>query len=122
MRRRFSVSAALHRSGSKAQNLLPYKCELEFFINLSLKEEISTDSEIGWITKDKLILTLNNEFYLVNLHQRSMVEASPRLHYGIQQVHMEMFCSLVHNPKAKSSNFDISQIKNQQFDLKTIYR
>jgi len=39
---------------------------------------------VGWITHDKLILTLNNEYYLVTLRSQDMVIVKHKVGYGIQ--------------------------------------
>lgn len=47
---------------------VPVKASLMYFINVSVKNELQTYSEIGWVNKNQFILTINNEYYLVNLN------------------------------------------------------
>jgi len=73
------------------------KSTLQNFINVSIKEEIQTSSEIGWISRDKLVLTLNNDFFLVNLSHKDLVGVKGQIKFGVQQVSMNLFCSIVRN-------------------------
>jgi hypothetical protein len=74
---------------------VPAKASLEYFVNISLKSELQTTSEIGWVNNNQLILTLNNDFYLVNLQVKDMVKSKNNTRFGIQQVNMGTFCSIV---------------------------
>jgi len=42
-------------------------------------------SEVGWLDRDLLILTINNHFYLVNLKQEKLFESCDKILYGMQQ-------------------------------------
>ena len=73
----------------------PAKSSLEYFVNISLKKELHNTSEVGWVNQHQLILTLNNDFYLVNLKSKDMVRARNNIRFGTQQVNMNTFCSIV---------------------------
>ena len=66
------------------------RASLEYFINVSSKSDLKTTSEVGWINKSQLIMTLNNKYFLINLKQKDMAIArssSKERHcilYGIQ--------------------------------------
>ena len=36
------------------------KSQMEQFINIAVGEDLRTSSEIGWVSKNKLVLTINN--------------------------------------------------------------
>ena len=59
------------------------------------KKEIITTSEIGWVSKQKLIITLQNNFYLVNLEHEDLIQIKNGIAYGRQQVNMGLFTSIV---------------------------
>ena len=42
-----------------------------------------------------MILTLNNDLYLMNLKHNDLKKVKNGLQYGIQQVSMGLFCSIV---------------------------
>lgn len=46
---------------------------MEFFLSISTKDEILTTSEVGWISKNYFILTLNNQYYLIKLANRELI-------------------------------------------------
>lgn len=78
------------------------KLQLEFFMNVSTRSEIMTSSEVGWITKNNLILTLNNDYYLIKLNHKDLVKVRGGLAFGRQQVTSSTFCSLVRRPNKYS--------------------
>lgn len=51
------------------------RASLEYFINISSKNDLKTTSEVGWINKSQLIMTLNNKYMLINLKQKDMAIA-----------------------------------------------
>lgn len=59
-------------------------------------------SEVGWVTKNKLILTLNNDYYLINLKQKQLKRVNRDISYGKQQVNMNLYCSIVRKIEAGS--------------------
>ena len=58
------------------------KAKMEFFLNISVKNQLQTDSEVGWINKNQLILTLNNDYYILNLKHRDLTTVND-LQYGV---------------------------------------
>ena len=62
----------------------PAKSSLEYFVNISLKKELHNTSEVGWVNQHQLILTLNNDFYLVNLRSKDMVKVRNNIRFGTQ--------------------------------------
>ncbi len=71
------------------------KAKMEFFMNVSVKAELQNTSEMGWITRNQLILTLNNDYYLIHLKQTDLTKVRNNIHYGVQQVNMKLYCSIV---------------------------
>jgi len=85
------------------------RANLESFMNISTKNDLQTFSEIGWITKEQFILTLNNAFYLINLRQKDMIRVINGIWYGKQQVNMNLFCSITRkSPSKKVKGMDNS--------------
>lgn len=69
--------------------------KLEYFLSMAVKNPIDTISEVGWINQNQLVLTLNNEFYLVNLKHKDLIKVKNDIKYGRQQLNMNLFCSIV---------------------------
>ena len=38
------------------------------FVTVTQEQELVVLSEVGWLKSDMLVLTINNDFYLVNLN------------------------------------------------------
>lgn len=89
----------------------PAKSSLEFFVNISLKEELHNSSEVGWVNQHQLILTLNNDFYLVNLKSKEMVKSRNFIRFGTQQVNMNTFCSIVRQTQDNQQSLVSSVLK-----------
>lgn len=58
------------------------KAHLYSFLSISSKQNLQTTSEIGWINKSQLILTLNNDYYLINLRQKDLISVKNKIKYG----------------------------------------
>jgi hypothetical protein len=50
------------------------KAILVSFFNVLSKDALMTSSEIGWLSNSKFILTLNNDYFLVNLTHKNLKE------------------------------------------------
>ena len=48
------------------------------------KEEITSDPIFEWINKDKLIVTINNNYYYINMRASNTSLIRNRFNYGIQ--------------------------------------
>eukprot|EP00356_Strombidium_inclinatum_P015492 CAMPEP_0170490288 /NCGR_PEP_ID=MMETSP0208-20121228/8511_1 /TAXON_ID=197538 /ORGANISM="Strombidium inclinatum, Strain S3" /LENGTH=79 /DNA_ID=CAMNT_0010765601 /DNA_START=51 /DNA_END=290 /DNA_ORIENTATION=+ len=57
---------------------------------------------------------MNNDFYLINLKQHQLVQVRGQLLYGIQQVNMGIFCSVV---RLKKSSLDLPEEPRQGEEL-----
>jgi hypothetical protein len=99
---------------------LESRANLENFLNISLKENITLMSEIGWINRNQLILTLNNEFYLINLKHQDLTKTLNGIMYGIQQVNMGLFCSLVKKYNQKDKKQHLCLTKPEDIDIEII--
>ena len=58
------------------------RAELCYYISVQSQNEFVVSSEVGWISKSKLILTINNEYYLLNLIHNDLVKAKNQVKYG----------------------------------------
>ena len=56
------------------QKLNDDKACLTCFINVMSKDYLLTDSEVGWLSSSKLLLTINNEFFLLNTNPEGLRE------------------------------------------------
>ena len=71
---------------------------MEQFISISVRTDIMTISEIGWISKNFLILTLDNDYFLIRLNNSEMIDIKGGNSFGRQQVSSSMFCSMIKRP------------------------
>ena len=51
-------------------------------INVMSKDYLITDSEVEWISNTKLLLTINNEFYLINLQHTDWMKIENMILYA----------------------------------------
>ena len=51
-------------------------------INVMSKDTLITDSEVEWISNTKILLTINNEFYLLNLQHTDWMKIGDTILYG----------------------------------------
>jgi len=79
-------------------------------VSIVQKDEILVSSEIGWITKDKLVLTINDKYHLVNLQHNDLSEAKNHLKFGTQLANMGLYASIV----KFSKNMDIESHRNEE--------
>ena len=73
------------------------KAELTMLVNVSSKEILLTSSEVGWISNSKLLLTINNEYHLINMQHKKedWIKLENNIQYVKQHIDMQMFVSLV---------------------------
>ena len=57
------------------------RAQLIYFINILSKDDLMVESEIGWVSRDKMILTINNRYYMLCLPQ-NMIGVRHRVFYG----------------------------------------
>ena len=60
------------------------KAVLEYFIVVSVRNPIEMRSEVGWINASKFILTINDQFYLLNLKHNDLIRVKNDIKYGRQ--------------------------------------
>lgn len=74
-----------------------YKAELTMLVNVSSKEILLTPSEVGWISNSKLLLTINNEYHLINMQHKKedWIKLENNIQYVKQHIDMQMFVSLM---------------------------
>mmetsp|Transcript_14472 Transcript_14472/g.22453 ORF Transcript_14472/g.22453 Transcript_14472/m.22453 type:complete len:95 (+) Transcript_14472:4245-4529(+) len=53
------------------------------------------DPEVGWVSKNKIIITIDNDYYLLNLDNPQLQNVQNKLFYGTQQVNVGLFASQV---------------------------
>jgi len=66
-RNHFKTASFTHKLKHLTETIELKESVLQHFVTLSHREELMTESEVGWISNTKLILTVNNEFFLVNI-------------------------------------------------------
>lgn len=57
---------------------------LFYYVSVLSKEEFTVDSEVGWISDQNLILTINDHFYLMNLNHSDLNYVGNNIYYGKQ--------------------------------------
>ena len=67
-------------------------------INVMSKDYLITDSEVEWISNTKILLTINNEFYLINLQHSDWIKIEDKILYGKQHISMRLFVSILKCP------------------------
>lgn len=87
--------------------------KLVCFANVCSKEELLNQSEIGWINKDRFILTLNDHFYLMSLNQKNLVKCENGISYCRQQVDANFFAHIIHHNEELASNNKKSIMKRR---------
>ena len=73
---------------------------LEFLVSIRMKNELLTSSEVGWIDTEKLILTLDDSLYEINLTIKDWVLVHDTIEYSMQQVDMDTFCMIIRLKKS----------------------
>ena len=66
-----------------------------YYISVLSKKDFFVLSEAGWISNASLILTINNQYYHINLSQFNLRSVKGIVHYGRQQVNNGLFISIV---------------------------
>lgn len=72
---------------------------MEYFLSISSKTEIVNTSEVGWISKNYFIVTVNNDYYVVKLNNHELIRVSGGIQFGRQQLSSQLFCSLIRKPR-----------------------
>lgn len=55
---------------------------MEYFLSISTRNEIQTTSEVGWISKNYFLLTLNNEYYVIKLNNKELISVKGGISFG----------------------------------------
>lgn len=100
MKKSFTFMSSVANFVKQKSVTLVNKSQMEQFINIAVGEDLRTSSEIGWVNKNKLVVTINNQYYLISLDKRKrMCKANNGIYYGQQVVNMNLFCSIVKKKK-----------------------
>lgn len=70
------------------------RSKLLYCLSFLNKNVLKSSSEAGWINREKLILTLNNHYFLVNLAHKDLVSVKNGIKYGQQQVNQDLYAIL----------------------------
>ena len=63
---------------------------------VNTNQTLETSSEVGWISNSKVILTINNEFCLLNLFHKNWIKLEKsNIEYCKQHVNMGTFVSIL---------------------------
>lgn len=68
-----------------------------------MKKTIEYKTEVGWINKNQLLLSMNDQFFIMNFKHFDLIKVNNNIMYGRQQTNMEIFCSI--SKKRKSTRF-----------------
>ena len=55
---------------------------LRYFLTINSRNCFESNSEIVWVTKDTMIATLNNEYFLIGLKHKDLVKVKNGIIYG----------------------------------------
>ena len=58
------------------------RSKLLYCLSFLNKNVLKSSSEAGWINREKLILTFENDYYLVNLAHKDLVSVKNGIKYG----------------------------------------
>ena len=59
------------------------------------KIELAGNVQVEWVSKDKQVLSLNNDFYLLNPRAGDAVKIKSKFSFGIQELRSTLFCVVV---------------------------
>lgn len=96
---RFFKRKAKKQESNRCQRQKVNTLTMEYFLSICTRSEIQTTSEVGWISKNYFILTLNNDYYLIKLNNSELISVKGGISFGRQQVSSSVFCSLIRRPK-----------------------
>ena len=60
------------------------RAKLIHYVTVYSKRDFYVTSEVGWISNSKLILTVNNEYYLLSLSHKDLYRVTNDLAFGTQ--------------------------------------
>ena len=60
MKKSFTFMSSVANLVKQKTVTLVNKSQMEQFINIAVGEDLRTSSEFGWVSKNKLVLTINN--------------------------------------------------------------
>ena len=72
-----------------------------------------TDSELTWISNSKIILTINNEFYLLNVQHDDWMKVQKKVLYGRQHINMGLYVSILRTPQQSLTRSITEKDKNK---------
>ena len=79
------------------------KSKLLCYVSVKSMNEFLYSSEIGWISDNKLILTLDNSYYLMNLNHNSLSVTKNHIYFGKHQVNAGLFVTIVSSVESLQS-------------------
>lgn len=71
------------------------QAKLVYYIKLQSSRDFLVDSEVGWINKRKIVLTVDNNYYMINLSHANLKSTETGLLFGLQQVNINIFATIV---------------------------
>ena len=83
------------------------------------------ESEISWLRKDQLVLTINNELFLISIGATRFINFGKNpIQFGIQQVNMGLFvtCLRRHTDQVMSKSMNDIQFKANDFLSKRLHK
>lgn len=71
------------------------EAKLVYYIKLQSRRDFVLESEVGWINKNKIVLTLDNDYFMINLSHSNLKATNSGILFGLQQVNMDIFATIV---------------------------
>ena len=91
------------------------KAKLIYSIGILQKKDLTCTSEVGWISKSNLLITIDNKYFYINLDQIDLISVKNGIMFGYQQVNLALFVSFVTVVSKKEPR--ISKKNKPEFDM-----
>ena len=79
----------------ETKKLKMMKSQLLCYVSVKSKNDFHFSSEVGWISNEKLILTIDNSYYLMNLDYDNLSVTKNQIFFGKHQVNTGLYVSIV---------------------------
>ena len=82
------------------------KSRLLCYVAVKRKTDFQFSSEVGWISDNYLLLTLDNNYYLMNLDHSKLSVTKNKIYFGKHQVNTGLYVSIVSSVESLKDALD----------------
>ena len=101
-----------NKESRQAENSRSTTGRVHSLITIQSLKEFTSTCQVAFVTQNKLLITVNGEMFSVNFKQFQLTRSKSRFSYGIQQINMGLFCTIL---RVKSQDsFLVEEIQDQQ--------